>query len=68
MQEEGPSFTPIAWPLLLSQIPRPEDRLNAEEETVPLRRIVLWVLVWVALFVAFGLYFRYARLLTPLLG
>ncbi|MEP6989891.1 MAG: hypothetical protein ABJA80_03100 [bacterium] len=42
--------------------------MNAEKETVPLRRVVLWVLVWVSLVVAFGLYFKYARLLTPLLG
>ena len=67
MQEEGPGLTPISRPLRLSRILRPEvGQLN--EETIPLRRIVMWVLVWVGLLVGVGLYFKYARLLTPLLG
>jgi type VI protein secretion system component VasF len=53
--------------LRLSRILRPEDGSN-QDETIPLRRVILWVLVWVALLVGVALYFKYARLLTPLLG
>lgn len=67
MQEEGPCFTSISRPLRLSRILRPEDGSN-QDETIPLRRVILWVLVWVALLVGVALYFKYARLLTPLLG
>ena len=67
MQEEGPCFTSISRPLRLSRILRPEDGTN-QEEAIPVRRIVLWLLVWVGLFVGIALYFKYARLLTPLLG
>ena len=67
MQEEGPCFTPISRSLRLSRILRPEDGINLEE-TVSFRRAFFWVLVWVGLLVGVALYFRYARLLTPLLG
>lgn len=67
MQEEGPCFTPISRPLRLSRILRPEDGTNLDE-TVSFRRAVLWVLVWAGILVGVALYFRYARLLTPLLA
>ena len=67
MQEEGPSPTSSGRPLRLSRILRPEEGTN-QDETIPVRRAVLWVLVWVGLLVGVVLYFRYAKLLTPLLG
>jgi hypothetical protein len=51
----------------LSRILRPDDPRNAEE-TIPLRRMVFWVLVWIGIAIGIVLYFRYARFLTPLLG
>ena len=38
------------------------------DESVTLRRALLWAAVGVALAVAVVLYFKYARLLVPLLG
>jgi hypothetical protein len=67
VQEEGPCFTPIPRPLRLSRILRLEDKANLDE-TVPLRRAFIWVLVWIGLIVGVALYFKYARLLSPLLG
>ena len=51
----------------LSRFLRPEETENLEE-TVPLRRALFWVLVWVGIVVGIILYFKYARLLTPMLG
>lgn len=51
----------------LSRIFRPDDGTNFEE-AVPLRRAIFWVVVWIAVLSGVVLYFRYARLLTPLLG
>jgi hypothetical protein len=67
VQEEGPLSTPFHRPLRLSRILRPEGR-QALEEVIPLRRILLWVLVWAGITVGIVLYFKYGRLLTPLLG
>ncbi|MEP7002594.1 MAG: hypothetical protein ABI969_19035 [bacterium] len=61
------SHSKIQAPLRLSRILRPEDA-NYEDERIPLRQVILWVLVWVAMIVGIVLYFKYARLLTPLLG
>ena len=58
---------PISRPLRLSRILRSDDGTN-REEAISLRRALLWVLVWVALLVGVALYFKYARLLTPLLA
>lgn len=67
MQEEGP-FPPHAFgPLRLSRILRPEETRSLEE-TVSLRRVAFWALVGVALAVGVVLYFKYERLLVPLLG
>ena len=67
MQEEGPQFPSIFRPLRLLRILRPEDPKHLEE-TIPLRRVLFWVLVWIVIFVGIVLYFEYARLLTPLLS
>ncbi|MEO8624283.1 MAG: hypothetical protein ABI625_24595 [bacterium] len=68
MQEEGPCLTPKSRPpLRISRILRPEDA-NDEDERISLGRVVLWVIVWVGLLVGIALYFKYARLLPPLLG
>jgi hypothetical protein len=53
--------------LRLSRILRPEETKRLED-TIPLRRTLLWVLVWVGIIVGIVLYFKYGRLLTPLLG
>jgi hypothetical protein len=37
-------------------------------DTIPLRRVVFWAIVWITLLVGIVLYFKYARLLTPLLA
>ena len=37
-------------------------------DSIPLRRAMLWVVVWIGLLAGIVLYFRYARFLTPLLG
>jgi hypothetical protein len=39
-----------------------------EGEDIPTRRILVWVLVWIAILAGIVLYFKYARLLTPMLG
>ena len=51
----------------LSRILRQDDAAKAED-AIPLRRVVFWVLVWIGITIGIVLYFRYARLLTPLLG
>jgi hypothetical protein len=38
------------------------------DESVTLRRALLWLVVGVAITVAIVLYFKYARFLVPLLG
>ena len=67
MQEEGPFLYSNRWPLRLSRVLRPADSISAEER-IPVRRILFWVAVWVGIFIGIVFYFRYARLLTPLLG
>jgi hypothetical protein len=37
------------------------------EETVPLRRSLFWIVVWLVILAGIVLFFRYARELTPLL-
>ena len=50
----------------LSRILRSDERPS--EDLIPLRRIVFWAVVWTGLLAGIALYFRYARLLTPLLA
>ena len=67
MQEEGPSNPIINRPLRLSRVLRPDD-VKYLNEKIPLRRTLFWVSVWVGIFTGVVFYFRYARLLMPLLG
>lgn len=67
MQEEGPCFSFNCRPVRLSRILRPED-LDASDTAVPMGRVLLWALVWIGVLSGVALYFKYARLLTPLLG
>jgi hypothetical protein len=50
----------------LSRMFRADD--ESQGDTIPLRRVVFWAAVWIALLVGIVLYFKYARLLTPLLA
>jgi hypothetical protein len=43
-------------------------RPSSNVDAVPLRRVLLWALVGVALVVGLVLYFRYERQIAPLLG
>ena len=68
MQEEGPfPFHPIARKVRLTRVLRPDDS-NDSDERIGVRRIVFWVAVWVGILLGIVFYFKYARLLTPLLG
>jgi hypothetical protein len=40
----------------------------SDVDAIPLRRVLLWALVGVAIVVGVVLYFRYERLIVPLLG
>lgn len=51
----------------LSRVLRQQDA-EIGDESVTLRRALLWVVVGLAIAVAIVLYFKYARLLVPLLG
>ncbi len=50
----------------LSRIFRPEDG-QPLEDSVPVRRTLFWVLVWMAIVFGLVLYFEYARHVVPLL-
>jgi len=50
----------------LSRMFRADDETPGD--TIPLRRVVFWTVVWIGLLVGIVLYFKYARLLTPLLA
>lgn len=50
----------------LSRMFRADDQTPGE--IIPVRRILFWVAVWVGLLAGIALYFKYARLLTPLLA
>ncbi|MEO5815309.1 MAG: hypothetical protein ABIT20_08525 [Gemmatimonadaceae bacterium] len=51
----------------LSRVLRPDDSRN-KEDAIPVRRILFWATVWLGIFIGIVFYFRYAGLLTPLLG
>ena len=51
----------------LSRVLKPNDA-KYQDEIIPKGRIAFWVLVWVGILVGLVLYFKYARLLTPMLG
>jgi hypothetical protein len=68
VQEEGPfSLTPNRRTVRLTRVLRPDDSTNGDERISP-RRVVFWVAVWVGILIGIVFYFKYARLLTPLLG
>ncbi len=51
----------------LSRVLKPNDSRN-QDEIIPKRRIAFWVVVWIGIIVGLVLYFKYARLLTPMLS
>ena len=51
----------------LPRVLQSDDSDNAEER-IGVRRIVFWAVVWVSILLGIVFYFKYARLLTPLLG
>ena len=51
----------------LSRMLRPVD-VKPLDDSISLTRAVFWIVVWIGLIGAIILYFKYARLLTPLLG
>ena len=50
----------------LSRMFRADD--ETRKDTIPLRRLMFWVAVWIVLLAGIVMYFQYARLLTPLLA
>ncbi|CAN5438837.1 hypothetical protein BH09GEM1_BH09GEM1_07050 [soil metagenome] len=50
----------------LSRMFRADDETPGEN--ISLKRMLFWVAVWIGLLVGIALYFKYARLLTPLLA
>ena len=65
MQEEGRS-TPLQFrPVRLSRL---LPKSSSSEDAIPLRRVVVWALVAVAIVVGLVLYFVYERQITPLVG
>ena len=67
VQEEGPLIPLHFRTLRLSRILRADDSRRLDE-VIPLRRALLWVGVWVGIAVGIVLFFKYGRLLSPLLG
>ena len=51
----------------LSRILRADDETTTGE-VISFRRKIFWAVVWIALLAGMALYFKYARLLTPLLA
>jgi hypothetical protein len=43
-------------------------KASADDEPVPLRRVLLWALVGAAIVVGIVLYFKYERQIAPLIG
>ncbi|MEP6730005.1 MAG: hypothetical protein ABJE10_05180 [bacterium] len=51
----------------VSRVLNPND-VKYIDEKIPLSRILFWAAVWLGLLVGVVFYFKYARLLTPLLS
>jgi hypothetical protein len=51
----------------LSRVLKPND-VKYQDEAIPTRRKAVWVVVWIGILVGIVMYFKYARLLTPMLG
>ena len=50
----------------LSRTFRADD--ESRGDVIPLRRLIFWAGVWIVLLAGIVFYFKYARLLTPLLA
>ncbi len=66
MQEEGRTLPPPFGTLRLSRIFRTAES-PTDPDTVPLRQAVLWALFAIVLVIGLVLYFKYERLVVPLL-
>jgi hypothetical protein len=68
VQEEGRTPPPHNRPVLrLSRIFRRSETTAADPDAVPLARVLLWGLFGVVLLVGLVLYFKYERVVLPLL-
>ena len=47
---------------------RPETEISDSESDVSYRKIILWAIVGLAIVAGVVLYFKYAHLLSPLMG
>ena len=66
-QEEGRPPTPTVRLMRLSRILRTPDS-PGDDERVPIRRMLLWIIVAAAILAGIMLYFKYERQLTPIVG
>ena len=57
---------PHSGPLRLSRILR-QSQATPQSDVIPLSRALLWLAFWVVLLVGLVLYFKYERLVVPLL-
>ena len=67
VQEEGRTSPHHSRPVRLSRILRPSST-PTDPDAVPPRRALLWLAFWVVLLVGLVLYFKYERLIVPLLA
>ena len=69
MQEEGRSPTPsYRLDMAFKREVRSESEITETVSRVSYTRIILWTLVGIAIVVGVVSYFKYAKLLPPLLG
>ena len=69
MQEEGRPPTPENGPHMRpTRQFRSETEITETESAVSYRKIILWGIVGLAIVVGVVMYFKYQRLLAPLLG
>jgi hypothetical protein len=66
-KKKAARLLPIHGPLRLSKILR-SSKSTSDSDAIPLRRALLWLMVGVVLLIGLGLYFRYERLVVPLLS
>jgi len=69
VQEEGRPPTPENGPQMRpTRQFRSETEITETESAVPYRKIILWAIVGLAIVAGVVLYFKYAHLLSPLMG
>jgi type VI protein secretion system component VasF len=69
VQEEGRPPTPENGPHMRpTRQFRSETEITETESVVSSRKIILWVIVGLAIVVGVVAYFKYAHLLSPLIG